>query len=107
MAAAKGGGSGGRARSGGSGGSRKAPAKAAGKTQTMKAPGKKPITFAKGGLHQSLGVPQGQPIPAAKMASALAGKEGPTAQKQAQFAKNVLGAGQKTAARNCGRKKGS
>ncbi len=98
MAAAKGGGSGGRARSG---------AAKAGSKQTIKAPGKKPITFAKGGLHQSLGVPQGQPIPAAKMASALAGKEGPTTQKQAQFAKNVLGAGQKTAARNRGRKKGS
>ena len=73
--------------------------KAAGKT-TMKAPGKKPITFAKGGLHQSLGVPAGKPIPAAKMASALAGKEGPKAAAQARFAKNVLGKGQKTAAKN-------
>jgi hypothetical protein len=99
MAAAKGG-SGGRARSG---------AAKVGSKQTIKAPGKKPITFAKGGLHQSLGVPQGQPIPAAKMQQALAGKAGPKAKAQAQFAKNVLGAGQKTAAKNrsTSRKKGS
>ena len=66
----------------------------------IKSPGKKPISFQKGGLHQSLGVPQGQPIPAAKMQQALSGKAGPNAQKQAQFAKNVLGKGQKTAAAN-------
>ena len=76
-----------------------APKKAAGKT-TMKAPGKTPITFAKGGLHQSLGVAAGKPIPAAKMASALGGNEGPKAAAQARFAGNVLGAGRKTAARN-------
>lgn len=76
------------------------------KKTTMKAPGKKPITFAKGGLHQSLGVPQGQPIPAAKMADALAGKAGPKAAAQARFAQNVLKQGQKTAAKNR-RKKGS
>jgi hypothetical protein len=75
--------------------------KAAGKT-TMKAPGKPPITFQKGGLHQSLDVPAGQPIPAAKMASALAGKEGPKAAAQARFAKNVLGKGRKTAAKKKG-----
>ena len=73
--------------------------KAGGKT-TIKAPGKKPITFQKGGLHQSLGVAAGKPIPAGKMASALAGKEGPKAKAQAEFAKNVLGKGRKTAAKN-------
>ena len=67
--------------------------------QTIKAPGKKPITFAKGGLHESLGVPKGKPVPPGKMASALAGKAGPKAKAQAQFAKNVLGKGQKTAAK--------
>lgn len=78
-----------------------APKKAAGKT-TMKSPGKPPIQFQKGGLHSSLGVPAGQPIPAAKMASALAGKEGPKAAAQARFAKNVLGKGRKTAAKKKG-----
>ena len=72
--------------------------KAAGKT-TMKSPGKKPISFQKGGLHQSLGVPAGQPIPAAKMQQALSGKAGPKAKQQAEFSVNVLGKGRKTAAK--------
>lgn len=67
--------------------------------------GKKPVTFQKGGLHESLGVPQGQNIPAAKMAAAKAGKYGPTAAKQANLATGMLAAGRKTAAKN--RKKGS
>jgi hypothetical protein len=62
--------------------------------------GQKPITFQKGALHQSLGVPQGQKIPAKKMNAAARGDYGPKAQSQANFAKNVLGAGRKTAARN-------
>lgn len=66
-----------------------APRKAT-KTQTIKSPGKKPVTFKKGGLHTSLGVPQGKPIPPGKMAAALAGKKGPKAAAQARFAKNVL-----------------
>ena len=69
------------------------------KKTTMKAAGKKPITFAKGGLHQSLGTPKDKPIPPGKMADALAGKAGPKAAAQARFAKNVLGKGQKTAAK--------
>jgi hypothetical protein len=68
--------------------------------ETIKAPGKKPISFRKGGLHQSTGTPAGKPIPAGKMQQALSGKLGPQAQKQANFAKNVLGQGQKTAAAN-------
>jgi hypothetical protein len=76
-----------------------------GKT-TISSPGKKPVTFAKGGLHQSVGVPQGQKIPAAKMAAAKAGKFGPAAQKQANFAAGMLAAGRKTAASNRSRKKG-
>jgi hypothetical protein len=60
------------------------------KKVTISAPGKKPITFNKGGLHRSLNVPAGKPIPAAKRQAALAGKYGPKAKKQAQFAKNVL-----------------
>jgi hypothetical protein len=74
------------------------------KKQTIKAPGKKPITFKKGGLHQSLGVPQGKPIPAGKMRDALAGKNGPQAKAQAQFAKNVL-TGPKPSAKPSTRKK--
>lgn len=70
-----------------------------GQKQTIKAPGKAPISFKKGGLHESLGVPQGKPIPAAKMNAAAAGKYGPKAKAQAQFARNVLAKGQKTAAK--------
>lgn len=87
MAAAKG--RGGAAKSGGKTGSR----------QTISAPGKAPISFKKGGLHQSLGVPQGKPIPAAKMAAAQAGKYGPQAKAQADFAVNVLAKGRQTAAK--------
>jgi hypothetical protein len=65
---------------------------------TISAKGKRPITFQKGGLHESTGTPQGQKIPAAKMQAALAGKLGPRARKQAQFAKNVLAKGRRTAA---------
>jgi hypothetical protein len=73
-----------------------------GKTVTIKGGGngKKPVTFAKGGLHQSLGVPQGQPIPADKMAAAKAGDYGPKAQAQANLATGLLAKGRKTAAKN-------
>jgi hypothetical protein len=74
------------------------------KTQTIKAPGKAPVKFKKGGLHESVGVPQGEKIPAAKMAAAKAGKFGPKAAKQANFAQGMLKAGRKTAAK--GRKGG-
>ena len=69
------------------------------KTQTIKAPGKDPITFKKGGLHRSLGVPEGKPIPAKKVAAAARGDYGPKAAKQAQFAQGVLKQGRKTAAK--------
>jgi len=61
-------------------------------TETLKPTkkGQKPITFEKGGLHKSTGTPAGKPIPAGKKAAALSGSLGPKAQKQAQFAKNVL-----------------
>lgn len=63
-----------------------------GRTVTMKPTkkGQKPIKFKAGGLHASLGVPQGKPIPAGKMKDALAGKYGPKAKKEALLAKNVL-----------------
>ena len=60
------------------------------KKKTIKAAGKPPISFKDGGLHKSLGVPAGKPIPAQAMQDALAGKKGPKAKQQAQFAKNVL-----------------
>lgn len=53
-------------------------------------PGQKPITFDKGGLHRSTGTPAGKPIPTSKLDSALSGNLGPKAEKQANFAKNVL-----------------
>jgi len=52
--------------------------------------GQKPITYKKGGLHASLGVPQGKKIPAGKMKAALAGKYGVKAKKEAELAKNVF-----------------
>jgi hypothetical protein len=76
-----------------------------GKTQTIKSAGKKPISFKKGGLHESVGVPQGKPIPKAKIDAAAAGKFGPKAKAQASFAQNVLAKGQKTAAKNRGKGK--
>lgn len=50
----------------------------------------KPLKFKKGALHAELGVPQGQKIPAAKMNAAASGKDGPLAEKRADFARNVL-----------------
>lgn len=76
------------------------PKKPAAKTEKISAPGKDPITFKKGGLHESLGVPADKPIPKAKMAAAAAGKMGPKAQQQANFAQNVLAAGRTTAGKN-------
>jgi hypothetical protein len=67
--------------------------------------GQKPVTFKKGGLHQSLGVPAGQKIPAAKMAKAKAGDYGPKAKAQADMATNMLAAGRKTAAKNAAKRK--
>ena len=69
------------------------------KTVTMKAPGKKPIRFAKGGLHRSLNVPEGEKIPAEKMQAARAGKYGPKAKKQAVLAQGALKKGRETAAK--------
>lgn len=60
---------------------------------TVEAPGKKPIKFKPGGLHESLDVPQGKKIPAAKRIAALKGKFGAKAKKQANFARNVLTGG--------------
>lgn len=75
------------------------------KTQTIKSKGKDPVTFEKGGLHRSLGVPQGEKIPAKKVAAAARGEYGPKAQKQANMAKGMLAAGRKTAAKNRGKGK--
>ena len=77
----------------------------AAKKETIKAPGKKTVSFQKGGLHRSLGVPAGEKIPASKMAAAKAGRYGPKAQKQANMATGMLAAGRKTAARNRGKGK--
>lgn len=75
------------------------------KTQTISGgQGKKPVTFKKGGLHESLGVPADKPIPPGKMAKAKAGDYGPKAKKQADFAAGMLSAGRKTATRNTKKK---
>jgi hypothetical protein len=52
--------------------------------------GKKPIKFHEGGLHESLGIAKNKKIPKSRLRAALSGKEGPKAEKQAQFMKNVL-----------------
>lgn len=78
--------------------------KAAGKQTISGGAGKKPVSFQKGGLHSSTGVPQGQKIPAAKVAAAAAGKFGPKAVKQANMAQGMLKAGRQTAARNRSKK---
>lgn len=44
----------------------------------------------KGGLHKNLHIPQGQPIPAKKMAMAMDSKK-PVVRKEAQMAKNMEG----------------
>lgn len=69
------------------------------KTETIKSAGKDPITFKKGGLHESLGVPKDKPIPKAKLAAAARGDFGPKAAKQANLEKNILAPGRKTAAK--------
>jgi hypothetical protein len=76
------------------------PRKPAAKKTVIASPGKAPIAFHKGGLHESVGVPQGQKIPQAKVDAAAAGKYGPHAAKQASMAKGMLAAGRKTAASN-------
>jgi len=68
--------------------------------------GQKPVTFRKGGLHRSLGVPMGQDIPAGKMAAAKSGSYGPLAKKQANFATGMLAAGAAHAAGKRAKKKG-
>lgn len=68
------------------------PAKKAGKVKTLKPKkkGQKPIKFKEGGMHATLGVAQGVPIPKGMFQAALHGSKGKLAQKQAMFKKNVL-----------------
>lgn len=49
------------------------------------------ISFQPGGLHRTLGVPQGQKIPPGKMQAALAGEYGAKGAKQAQLAQTMRG----------------
>lgn len=58
--------------------------------QVIKSGNKKPITFHKGGLHESLNVPQDETIPQDKIDAAKAGAYGDKAKKQALFMKNFL-----------------
>lgn len=62
--------------------------------------GQKSVSFEKGGLHRSTHTPEGEKIPASKMAAAKAGKYGPKAKKQASFAQGMLAKGRKTAAKH-------
>jgi hypothetical protein len=72
---------------------------------TIRKKGKRPLTFKKGGLHESLGVPQGQPIPPGKKAAALRGDYGPKAKKQANFGfRGALAKGRETVAAHAGKK---
>jgi len=71
---------------------------------TIKKKGKKPITFHAGGLHETTGTPQGEKIPASKVAKAKAGGYGPLGVKQANLATGALAKGRRTAAKNRRRK---
>ena len=62
--------------------------------------GQQGVTFKKGALHQQLDVPQGEKIPAKKMAAAAAGKYGPLAERRAHFAQGMLKEGRETALSN-------
>ncbi len=65
-------------------------------TVTMRKRGAKPISFKRGALHEQLGVPAGEPIPAGKKAEALRGEHGPLAKKRAVFGfRGALAAGRK------------
>jgi hypothetical protein len=77
----------------------KRPAKKAAGKVTMRKKGKAPVTFQRGGLHESTNTPMGEPIPASKMQRALSGGYGPKAKKQAVMAKGMLAKGRRTAAR--------
>lgn len=63
------------------------------KVKILHKKGKKPIKFNPGALHEQLGVPQGEKIPASKMQEAASGELGALAKKRAMFAKNVLTGG--------------
>jgi hypothetical protein len=65
------------------------------------------ISFQPGGLHQTTGTPQGQPIPAAKMQAALAGKYGPKGAKQARLAQTMRGFSHKKKRSNLAKAAGS
>jgi hypothetical protein len=69
------------------------------RTIRPKRKGQRTIRFKKGGLHRSVGVPQGKKIPASKRRAALKGRYGPKAKKQAQFARNVLTGGRRRRSR--------
>lgn len=58
---------------------------------TFSIPGTGISGIRKGGLHETVGVPQGQPIPPAKMQAAAAGRYGPKGVKQAQLARTMEG----------------
>jgi hypothetical protein len=73
---------------------------APGGTQVIQKKGQPPMAFKKGGLHEVLGVPQGQPIPADKVKKALAGDYGPKVKRMAVFAfRGALAKGRKTASK--------
>jgi len=77
-----------------------------GGTVVIKKKGAKPLGFKKGGLHESLGVPQDEPIPQKKKEAAMAGKYGKLAEKQADFAfKGALAKGRETVAKDNARQK--
>jgi hypothetical protein len=74
------------------------------KRTTIRSKGKKPVSFEKGGLHRSVGTPEGERIPASKMAAAKRGDYGAKAKKQANFATGMLAAGRRTARKNASRR---
>jgi hypothetical protein len=52
-----------------------------------------PAVFQARQLRKALGIPAGQPIPAPRLAAAIAGRHGPKAKKQALFTANTASKG--------------
>lgn len=82
------------------------PKKKSKKKVTMKPTkkGQKPVTFERGGLHETTNTPPDERIPQSKITAALAGKYGPKGKKQAVMAEGMLKKGRKTAAKNRSRR---
>lgn len=70
------------------------------KTTIKGGKGQKSVSFEQGGLHRSTNTPEGETIPASKLAAAKRGDYGAKAVKQATMASGMLRKGRRTAAKH-------